>query len=53
MDHEWTTGIESALLNREKVAEGKGFAHGGANVREGSPVFKTSGFLQLTTLHNS
>jgi hypothetical protein len=25
MDHEWTTDIESALLNREKVAEGKGF----------------------------
>jgi len=25
MDQEWTTGIESQLLNREKVAEGKGF----------------------------
>ena len=25
MDQEWTTGIESLLLNREKVAEGKGF----------------------------
>ena len=25
MDHQWTTGIESKLLNREKVAEGKGF----------------------------
>jgi len=32
MDHEWTTGIESQLLNREKVAEGKGFDHGGAGV---------------------
>jgi len=30
MDHEWTTDIESAVLNREKVAEGKGFDHGGA-----------------------
>ena len=25
MDQEWTTGIESPVLNREKVAEGKGF----------------------------
>ena len=25
MDQEWTTGIESLLLNSEKVAEGKGF----------------------------
>ena len=25
MDQEWTTGIESVVLNREKVAEGKGF----------------------------
>jgi len=25
MDHPWTTSIESQLLNREKVAEGKGF----------------------------
>jgi len=25
MDHEWTTDIESLLLNREEVAEGKGF----------------------------
>lgn len=30
MDHPWTMDIESALLNREKVAEGKGFDHGGA-----------------------
>ena len=30
MDHEWTAGIEYQLLNREKVAEGKGFAHVGA-----------------------
>ena len=25
MDQEWTTSIESLLLNREKVAEGVGF----------------------------
>jgi hypothetical protein len=25
MDHPWTTDIESQLLNREKMAEGKGF----------------------------
>jgi len=25
MDHEWTTDIESSVLNREKMAEGKGF----------------------------
>ena len=25
MDHPWTTDIEWAVLNREKVAEGKGF----------------------------
>ena len=30
MDQQWTKGIESALLNREKVAEGKGFDHGEA-----------------------
>ena len=53
MDHEWTASIESQLLNREKVAEGKGFEHGGANVRERSPVFKTSDLLQVTTLHNT
>ena len=53
MDQEWTTDIESQLLNREKVAEGVGFAHGGESVRERSPVFKTSGVLLLTTLHNS
>jgi len=35
-DREWTTGIESKLLDREKVAEGKGFGP-----RERSPVFKT------------
>ena len=53
MDHPWTTGIELSVLNREKVAEGVGFAHGGANVRERSPVFKTSDLLLLTTHHNS
>ena len=30
MDHPWTMGIEYQLLNRKKVAEGKGFAHVGA-----------------------
>jgi len=25
MDQEWTTGFEWPVLNREKVAEGKGF----------------------------
>ena len=25
MDHPWTTSIESQLLNRSKMAEGKGF----------------------------
>ncbi len=30
MDHEWTTGIELPVLNRERMAEGKGFDHGGA-----------------------
>jgi len=25
MDHQWTTDIESVVLNTEKVAEGKGF----------------------------
>jgi len=25
MDHQWTKDIESPVLNREKVAEGKGF----------------------------
>ena len=29
MDHPWTTSIEWKVLNREKVAEGKGFEHGG------------------------
>ena len=53
MDHPWTTGIESQLLNREKVAEGVGFAHGGESVRERSPVIKTSDLLQLTTLHST
>jgi hypothetical protein len=32
MDHPWTTGIESQLLNREKVAKGVGFEHGGEGV---------------------
>ena len=82
MDRPWTTVIGSLLLNREKVAEGKGFEHGGAgagmqcsrpkggthgpralawegvtgtatNGSQRSPVFKTTDFPQLTTLHNS
>jgi len=53
MDHEWTTGIESPGINMPRMAEGVGFAHGGANVRERSPVFKTSDLPQMTTLHNT
>ena len=30
MDQEWTTDVESLLLNREKVVEGVGFEHRGA-----------------------
>ncbi len=44
MDQEWTTGIESLLLNREKVAEGVGFEPTvGVNRRRFSrPVLSTT-----------
>jgi len=37
MDQEWTTGIESLLLNRAKVAEGVGFESFHDSKRTGLP----------------
>jgi len=40
-------------VGRVGMMKGVGFAHLGASAGERSPVFKTSGFLELATDHNN